>query len=200
MKSKQNEHNKSENNGGDKKDEVMWHKTQESKENDTNFWKSRNETKCGEYVLSHPPKKPGGTEVFGGTKNLSLRNNVGNEGCNRGVLFLLVWWRVICGLYKKVQYVVQKRKVGHLNSSRTFGLDCTPGEQENAMVQTSEDHNYPLQKTETQSKLEDDTDPEENISVNSLTRKERTVISCDGTKQNGSQTMMLTNLHIFKAI
>ena len=38
-------------------------KGQEDREINTNSWSSNDKTKSGEYVLSRPPKKPGGGEV-----------------------------------------------------------------------------------------------------------------------------------------
>ena len=98
------------NNRGDKRDDKRWIKAQTSKECTTNFWKRRDKTTSGEYILSRPPKKPGEMEVFDNTKYLGLGNNGRYRCCTSEIFFLLVWFWVIWRLCKKVRYLVQKRK------------------------------------------------------------------------------------------
>ena len=60
---KTNESNKFSSSGENKSEEERTSKDQEGCENKTNSWSSYDKTKSGEYVLSRPPKKPGGKEA-----------------------------------------------------------------------------------------------------------------------------------------
>ena len=58
-----NESNKFSSSGENKSEEEKASKGQEDREINTNSFSSNDKTKSGEYVLSRPPKKPGGEEV-----------------------------------------------------------------------------------------------------------------------------------------
>ena len=59
------ESNKFSSSGGENKsEEEETSKGRESRELDTNSSSSNDTAKSGEYVLTHPPKKPGGGEVY----------------------------------------------------------------------------------------------------------------------------------------
>ena len=58
-----NKSNKFSSSGENKSEEERPSKGQEGSEIKTNSWSSYDKTKSGEYVLSRPPKKPGGKEA-----------------------------------------------------------------------------------------------------------------------------------------
>ena len=58
-----NESNKFSNIGENKSEEERALKGQEGRETNTASWNSNDKPKSGEYVLSRPPKKPGGEDV-----------------------------------------------------------------------------------------------------------------------------------------
>lgn len=97
-------------NRGDKRDEDKCLKAQESKEISTNFWKSRYKTKSGEYVLSSPPKTPGGMRAIGLNTHLDMGIKAHYKGHNRGVIFILVWLWVFYGLKKDSIFVLKGEK------------------------------------------------------------------------------------------
>ena len=60
--------------------------------------------------------------------------------------FFLVWVRVICGLYKKVQCAVEKQTMGIEKNVKAIGMKFTTKDQQHTMV--------PTMKIKTKSKLE----------------------------------------------
>ena len=67
LESKRNETNESNefgSSGGNKRQEEKASKGQEGRKINKNSWNSKDKTESGEYVLSRPPKKPGGEEAY----------------------------------------------------------------------------------------------------------------------------------------
>ena len=92
-----NESNKLSSSGGENKsEEEEASKGQESREFNTNGWSSYDKSKSGEYVLSRPPKKPGGKEAdeVDTTTTVSCVTASTRENINNTMTNNLEHWKV----------------------------------------------------------------------------------------------------------
>lgn len=92
---KTNESNTFSSRGENKNEEERTSKDQEGCENKTNSWSSYDKTKSGEYVLSRPPKKPGGREADEGdtTTTVSCGTTSTWENINSTITNNLEHWK-----------------------------------------------------------------------------------------------------------
>ena len=81
--------------GENESEEERPSKDQEGSEIKTNSWGSHDKTKSGEYVLSRPPKKPGGKEAdeFDTTTTVSCVTTLTFENINSTITNNLEHWK-----------------------------------------------------------------------------------------------------------